>query len=432
LIGLASLATWTLLSILWAPIAGNAYAQGQIAFLYLGTLIAAALLLKDAAWRRLTEPALTAGALIIICYGLSERLVPGVLHFARSVSAQGRLEQPLTYWNAMGELAALGFVLCARIAGDETRPRRLRVPSAAACAPLAAGLYISFSRGALFACVAGLITLVVAARSKEQLRAALLALTVGVVSAAAISPLHGVTGLAGSRSTQETQGAIALAVLVVIVLVTAAVHHRMTAPARERRGDPLRLPRHAGSFATAAVCAGLALAIVLGAKEHNVAPLSGGAGRLVTLESNRYAYWRVAVKAFAAQPVRGVGAGGWSVWWLRYRNVNEFAQDAHSLPLQTLAELGLVGAAFLLIFFGGVARASRDALSVERISAAGPIAGFVVYAAHAPLDWDWQMPAVTLVAIVLAGQLVSLAYSSSAIRGASRLNSHTANTATAR
>jgi hypothetical protein len=27
---------------------------------------------------------------------------------------------------------------------------------------------------------------------------------------------------------------------------------------------------------------------------------------------------------------------------------------------------------------------------------------------HAPLDWDWQMPAVTLVALVLAGSLVAL------------------------
>jgi hypothetical protein len=31
----------------------------------------------------------------------------------------------------------------------------------------------------------------------------------------------------------------------------------------------------------------------------------------------------------------------------------------------------------------------------------------VAYAAHAPLDWDWQMPAVTLVALVLAGLIVS-------------------------
>jgi hypothetical protein len=31
----------------------------------------------------------------------------------------------------------------------------------------------------------------------------------------------------------------------------------------------------------------------------------------------------------------------------------------------------------------------------------------VAYAAHAPLDWDWQMPAVTLVALILAGLVLA-------------------------
>ena len=39
---------------------------------------------------------------VVIGYGMSERLLPGLLHFAGSFSAEGRLEQPLTYWNAMG------------------------------------------------------------------------------------------------------------------------------------------------------------------------------------------------------------------------------------------------------------------------------------------------------------------------------------------
>jgi hypothetical protein len=426
LLGLAGLAAWTLLSILWAPIAGNAYGQGQIAVLYLGTVLASFLLLRDPARRRYTEPALAAGVLVVIGYGVSERLLPGLLHFARSVSAQGRLEQPLTYWNAMGALAALGFVLSTRIAGDETRPRALRAAAVAACPLLATGLYVSFSRGALFACVAGLIALVVAACSRDQLRATVVCLVAGIVAAAVISPLHGVTGLAGSLAKRESQGAIALIALVVIALIAVVIHQRLIAPGRS---EPIRLPRHSGALATAIICAGLALAIVLGAKESNLAPLSGGAQRLVTLQSNRYAYWSVALKAFRAEPLHGVGAGGWSVWWLRYRTVREFAQDAHSLPLQTLAELGIVGAALLVTFFAGVARTAREVLRIDRTAAAGAIGGLVVYLAHAPLDWDWQMPAVTLVAMILAGQL--LAYSSSAIRGASRLNSHTANTETA-
>jgi O-antigen ligase len=172
------------------------------------------------------------------------------------------------------------------------------------------------------------------------------------------------------------------------------------------------LPRRAGWVALVVICAGLALAIVVGSKESARHPLSAGASRYVTLQSNRYAYWRVAVRAFAHEPLHGVGAGGWSVWWLRYRPFDDFAQDAHSLPLQTLAELGLVGIAALGAFFAGVALAARDAYRRAPMRAAGPIAAVVAYAAHSPLDWDWQMPAVTLVALILAGMLLALAETS--------------------
>ena len=64
----------------------------------------------------------------------------------------------------MGELAAIGFVLCARLAGDASRPAGAALrAAAAAAAPLGMGLYLSFSRGALFACAAGLVALIVVA-----------------------------------------------------------------------------------------------------------------------------------------------------------------------------------------------------------------------------------------------------------------------------
>ena len=108
-------------------------------------------------------------------------------------------------------------------------------------------------------------------------------------------------------------------------------------------GGVLTLPRHTGLFATGLVCAGLALAIAVGSRETSGVPLSGGAGRLVTFQSDRYDYWRVALEAFAHEPLIGVGAGGWAVWWLRHRPYASGVVDAHSLELQTLAELGLIG-----------------------------------------------------------------------------------------
>jgi O-antigen ligase len=403
---LALLGVWTLASTTWAPIAGRAYHAGQIVILYLGALLAAVLLLRGRRALAALEPALAAGTLVVTGYGLSERWLPGLLTFSRSVTAQGRLEQPLTYWNAMGELAAIGVVLCARLAGDARRPRWLRAAAAAAAAPLGMGLYTSFSRGALFACAAGLITVLVAAPDRDQLRGLAVVIAAAVLAALVAAPFGGVTNLAGDLGARAQQGTIVLALLVLVATAAGVAMHQW---ASGGPGGAWRLPRRAPALALAAVCAGLALAIVLGAKERSGLPLSGGATRYGTLQSNRYAYWRVAMRAFAHEPLIGVGAGGWSVWWLRYRPFADNAQDAHSLELQTLAELGLIGAVLLGAFFFGVGWAGRDAHRLAPAAATGPIAGVAVWLAHSPLDWDWQMPALTLVAVILAGGLLAVA-----------------------
>ncbi len=406
LASLAGLAVWTLLSVIWAPLAGAAYQAAQRIVLYAGALFAASVLLRDRACMRAGEPAVGLGALIVVGYGLSERFLPGVLHFTRSASALGRLEQPLTYWNAMGEMAALGLVVCLRIAGDGTRRRGLRTFATGASVPLGVGLYVSFSRGALFACAAGVIALIVVAPSREQWKSGAVALVAAAVAAALAAPFGAITSMAGSLATREREGAIALGLLAATVAVAAGIQWWMIGREVPR---PITLPRWAPATAVIVVCLGLGLAIAVGAKEHSTQSLSGGAARLTSLQSNRYAYWRVAFRAFAAEPLHGVGAGGWSVYWLRYRTVNEFAHDAHSLPLQTLAELGLVGLALLLALIAAVAVAAVQVHRRAPALAAGPIAGAVTYLAHSPLDWDWEMPAVTLAALILVGALLALA-----------------------
>jgi O-antigen ligase len=228
----------------------------------------------------------------------------------------------------------------------------------------------------------------------------------GVLAAVAGSPFGGVTGLSGSLGQRESQGAITFALLVLITALAAAAGW----VAAGRRGtERLALPRRAPQIALAVILAGLALAIVLGAKEtSHQTILGGGVSRLTTLRSDRYAYWNVALKAFSAEPIRGVGAGGWAVWWLRYRKIGGFARDAHSLPLQTMAELGLVGLALLAVFLAGIAWAARLAHRRAPELSAGLIAAVVVYFVHAPLDWDWQLPALTLVGLVLSGGVLAL------------------------
>ena len=136
---LAGLTVWTAASTGWAPQRDVAQHDVQRLVLYLGVLIAGAAALRGRAAVRAVEPALAVGAFLAVAEGLSERLLPGVFTLAPSVAAQGRLSQPLTYWNAMGLLAGFGAVLAGRLAGDPSdraasasRPRspRRRSPSA--------------------------------------------------------------------------------------------------------------------------------------------------------------------------------------------------------------------------------------------------------------------------------------------------------------
>ena len=373
--------------------------------MYAGALLAAVVVFRDRTARRAAEPVLALGVAVVIGYAMSERFLPGLLHFSASFTAEGRLEQPLTYWNAMGELAAIGLLLAARLCGDASRPRAIRGLAAAGSVLLGSGLYTTFSRGALFSYAIGMLVLVVFRRRREQLAGSIVSFGAAVLGAAMTAPFHCVTALTGPRSTAETQGAIVLGGMVVLALVAAAVQVRL---ATRQPGGELRLPAYAAQVTCGLAVVMMGLAIVVGSSERSGEQLGGGAGRLTTLSSSRYAYWRVAIHTFDKQPLRGVGAGGWAVYWLQHQGHNGFAQDAHSLPLQTMAELGLIGLALLIVVFAGAVMAARGALIVDRAAAAAPIAVLVAWFAHSLIDWDWQMPAVSLIAFGMAGLLAAV------------------------
>ena len=64
--------------------------------------------------------------------------------------------------------------------------------------------------------------------------------------------------------------------------------------------------------------------------------------------SNRYEYWKVALKVSADHPLAGVGPAASGSNGSSAATIAERVRDAHSLELETLAELGLVGFALLL------------------------------------------------------------------------------------
>src|SRR4051812_33509634 len=229
LLGLAALAGWTALSGSWAPSHGPARQALELALVYLPALAAATLLVRDRAAARAAEVALAAGTLVVIGYGLAGRLLPGLVHLTASVRAGGGLGQPLTYWNAPGALAAIGFVLAARIAGDTGRPPALRTAAVAASAPLALGVYLSFSRGALAAAAIALVVLVALRPTRAQAHAAAIAAVGAGLAVAATAPFAGVRALHGALGSRETEGLVCLALLLAIMALAAAFHARTRA-----------------------------------------------------------------------------------------------------------------------------------------------------------------------------------------------------------
>ena len=405
---LAALTGWIALSLNWAPLAGAAQDDLQRVAFYLGALIAAAALLGPRPAARWVEPALAFGAFIVIAYGLSGRLLPSVIHLAHSHTALGRLEQPLTYWNAMGALAAMGFVLATRVAGDASRDQRLRLVAAAVTPPLAVGVYLSFSRGALAALAVGLVVLVALATERRQVRVVGLLVALGIVAAVAAGLLPAVRALKGSHANAE--GAAMLVLLLVLMAAAAGGClwlSRREAAGRLRSGR-MRLPR---PRLVIAACIVLLLAATLGAAALEQRPgtpeVGASTARLASVKSNRYDYWRVAFEEFGDNPIRGAGSGAFRVDWLRERTVLDPAKDAHSLYIETLGELGLVGAAILAALIVGLAVAAVRAFRRVPVQAAGAIAALSVFAVHAGLDWDWEMPAVSLVALLCAGALIA-------------------------
>jgi O-antigen ligase len=132
---------------------------------------------------------------------------------------------------------------------------------------------------------------------------------------------------------------------------------------------------------------------------------AGGAARLSTLSgSSRGDYWRVVWRDVQDHPALGSGAGSYGRYWLRERPVPQPARDAHSLFLETLAELGPFGLGLLLVAFGAPLlaawRTRRDALTPPAVGAV------VAYGIHAAQDWDWELPAATIPALACAVTLL--------------------------
>ncbi len=419
LVGLAGLAVWAYLSQLWSHAPGRADIGFDRDLLY---LLSFALFATVGRTRERLSWALRALALamsVVAAFALLSRVAPDVWSNPLVAQSDGRLAYPLTYWNALGVFCAIAGVLCLHLAASDER-RVIRVITAGALPLLGTTLLLTYSRGGLAAAIIALAVYAVLGRPRGLL-SALIATAPG--TAIAVKVAYDDTLLSSANPT--TPAAIHQGhqlALVVLGAIALSIGLRAVLLALDRRLEGARSPidvhrRALRNTALGAAAVAIVIAIALGAPGAiasrwnqfvNQKTVTTGAlvrNRLGSTSSNgRIELWTIAINAFDAHPIDGTGQETYEILWYEQRHEGTVVVNAHSLYIETLAELGVVGLAFVALYVLGTLiglaplRRARD-----RPLYAALFAAALAWAVHAGVDWDWQMPAVSLWLAALGG-----------------------------
>lgn len=374
-----ALLLWTLASTAWSAHPAQSVLEARRALLYAAVVLALTLLARRDATRFLV-PATHAAISGLLVYALARYLLSARHYDQFELFA---LTQPLGYANAVGILAALGILLSLGLIAATT-PTVWRATTAATVPLLAAALVFSQSTASYLALGIGLAVTALLNPAVSRLIAAAMVVAPAAAGAAALAFY--------SRRADVAEPRISGAVLMAALLACAALAALMVA--RIRLPDAQAHGRGARRIVLVAV-----VVLALGG-----AATVGRSGSSEPRASYFHVAWHDQV---LRHPLLGTGAGTFGLYWTRSGKLLDFggALDAHSLYLETLAELGPLGllllAAMLLAPLRGVIR-HRFAPHVP--AAAGAYAAFLV---HAGLDWDWEMPAVVVAALCCAAAVAT-------------------------
>jgi UDP-GlcNAc:undecaprenyl-phosphate GlcNAc-1-phosphate transferase len=420
LLGLAGLWVSSLLSAGWAESVDRALTEGNRWLLYAALLATLVVLLRNDRIARLLLAAVTSGILAVAAGVVAVLLFgdgPGLF-------LKARLHEPLGFINGQAAVFLLGIWPLVAVAEHAGR-RWLAALSLGGAALLGALVLLSQTRSVLPAFAVSAVVLLAFVPGRTVRLLALLALAAAVATFAA--PLLDVYGGSAGGDQPPDKATTRLAGLAALGAAAAATALWALGSALAARLDDAGRARASRALVAALVVgalmggAGLLAAIgdpvdkvrsewnafkELESDDDEQSRLTGAGG-------NRYDYWRIAVEQFRDHPLAGVGAGNYESTYFLERRTDENVTQPHSLEFQTLAELGLVGAALLLLFVTGVLAGLAARIRTEHgsgtrrglIVAASGI--FLVWLVQSSLDWLHLIPGVTGIAICGAAVLVA-------------------------
>jgi O-antigen ligase len=418
LTGLAALAVWSLASALWAQSIQQAVLDANRLLLY-AVLLALLLVLvrstRAALWL-VGALAMSAAVYVIVEY---VRLSAGG---GSSLFLAGRLDQPLGYINGLAAFHLLALWPALALAERRKHPV-LAALGLGLAVLIVALLLLSQSRGAALAAGVSAIVLLALVPGRLRRACALLALSGAVALLAGPATAVYTSGLGGSVDDGLLQELTSRAVLVAAALGLAwGAATRIVARVQNLR--PLRNTTAAGLGCMLVFAAGAGLVksgwIAGAGQRHYDAFVHLGASdggemtgsRLVSGAGNRYDYWRIAVGEWKEHKLLGVGAGNYERRYFVERRTTEDIRQPHSLQLQTLSELGLVGGGLLVVFLSGVGwtiwrrRAAAQDSDVERFLLVAASGAFSAWLVHASVDWIHLLPGITAITLAAAAVLM--------------------------
>ena len=425
---------WTAIGVVWSGSAESSVAQGALVATYAG-VFALALSVQGRAGLQRTLNGVAAGIGVVTALALLSRLHPS--WFPANTAAdfipavRGRLNYPLNYWNGLAALAAMGIPLALTVA-TRARTAVAQAIAAGAVPAMALTAYYTLSRGGAIEIAVALIALLVLYPRRLSLLPTLTTTAAGSAILIAAATQRDALEHGLRSATAQSQGKDMLAVVLVVCVGVALLQIAIALAARHGLVRIPSIPRPVALGALGvAVIAAVAIALAAGAAGRlsddwqqfkNPTVNASGSDRFASASGNgRYQLWAAAVHANGTDPLIGIGPGMYQYWWSQHGTLPNFVRNAHSLYLETLGELGIIGFALIVAFVAWVliVGATRAFTSpADRALLAGATAATVAFAAAAGIDWVWQIPVIPVAFLLLAAAILG-----ARPRGVSRVRS---------
>lgn len=424
---LAAFTAWCFASITWSDAPGLAWEASNLLLVgLLGTWT-----LALAPWRARSAGnlmlAFSVGAAIVCLWSVLDSLTAADL---TSSFEDYRFSPPLDYPNTTAAFAVMAALPVLVFAAGSRASVPVRALAQGLAGFLCAFALLPQSRGILLGGAAALVVLLLAVPFRRRMAAhAGLVVMTSALTAGPAADLY------AAASTGRASSALGDA-LTAVVLATAGnvVGGFALALAADRLapGDRVRRLARLAALAVAVVVvvAGVGVGV---ARSAAIADLvgdhwsalthpgekftggqagAGGANRLVSTDpKERYDYLRVALDGFRADPIGGMGAGGFEHRYALDRRFRTPSRYPHNLAMKVVGDTGVVGVglivAFVWLVAAGLLRGARGQRPPERMVAATGAGVFAYFLAHGMFDWLEAYP--VLLGPALAFPLVALA-----------------------